>query len=206
MRISTAINAHKALVPLVVAGMMAWYGNGSATAFVYLALHGSYAGLWLVKHHTYRDRRFEEELPWLVALFFVFVPLLAYFVAPWMVIARHLQPPPWLLGFAVFLHSVGMFLHYVSDAQKYYTLKVRPGLIEEGLFSRIRNPNYLGEVFIYSTYALLAMHWLPWLVLAGWWTSFAFNMHRKDRSLARHPGFADYKRRTGWLLPRFRRG
>ena len=54
------------------------------------------------------------------------------------------------MGLALFLYTVGIFLHYVSDAQKYYTLQYRKGLIEEGLFSRTRNPNYLGEILIYT--------------------------------------------------------
>ena len=47
---------------------------------------------------------------------------------------------------------IGVFLHYGSDAQKYFTLKYRKGLITEGFFSRCRNPNYLGEIFNLSRF------------------------------------------------------
>ena len=110
--------------------------------------------------------------------------------------------PPALVGLVIALFVVGVFLHFVGDAQKYFVLRLQPGLIEDGLFARTRNPNYLGEVLIYSAYALMAEHWLPWVVLAGWWTFFARNMWAKDRSLSRHPGWEDYRRRTGLFLPR----
>lgn len=76
-------------------------------------------------------------------------------------------------------------------------------MIEEGLFSRTRKPNYLGETLIYVSYALMALHWLPFLILAGWVFGFFFrNMRKKGKSLSRHPGFEDYRRRTGLLFPR----
>jgi hypothetical protein len=39
----------------------------------------------------------------------------------------------------------GLFLHYVSDAQKVFVLQLRRGLIEGGLFARTRNPDYLAR-------------------------------------------------------------
>jgi Protein of unknown function (DUF1295) len=91
-----------------------------------------------------------------------------------------------------------------GDAQKYYTLRLRPGLIDDGLFARTRNPNYLGEILIYTAFAGLSWHWLPFVVLGAWVFGFFLrNMLAKDKSLARHPGFAAYKARSGLLLPRF---
>ena len=83
-------------------------------------------------------------------------------------------------------------------------MAARPGqLIASGLFARCRNTNYLGEMLIYSAFALLARHPAPWAVNLGMWT-FVFlpNMLRKDKSLARYPGFAEYKKRSGLLLPK----
>jgi hypothetical protein len=60
--------------------------------------------------------------------------------------------------------------------------------------------NYLGEIFVYVSYAIMAMHWIPFVVLGAWvFGFFVRNMLGKDKSLSRHPGFADYKRRTGLL-------
>lgn len=203
MKIITAINAHKALVAPVVLALMWRYGNWSTEAFVYLAIHGTYALCWLVKSATFPDRRFDEEKPLLVGVLFAFVPLASYYAAPYLLISRHVEQPPWIIGLVLFLFASGLFLHYVADAQKHYTLALRPGLIEEGLFARTRNPNYLGEILIYTAFALMAAHWLPFFVLAAWVFGFFLrNMLAKDRSLSRHPGFEDYRGRTGLLLPR----
>jgi len=102
---------------------------------------------------------------------------------------------------APFLVLLGVFLHYVGDAQKFFVLQVRKGLIEDGLFARTRNPNYLGEVLIYGGFVLASWHWEAGVVLAGWFLYFVRNMRRKDESMSRHPEFAAYKQRTGMLLP-----
>jgi protein-S-isoprenylcysteine O-methyltransferase Ste14 len=90
-----------------------------------------------------------------------------------------------------------------ADAQKYFVLRARRGLITDGFFARTRNPNYLGEMMIYASFAIVAGHWLPWLVLAWVWLGvFVPNMLRKDASMSRYPEWSDYKARSGLLLPR----
>jgi steroid 5-alpha reductase family enzyme len=42
-----------------------------------------------------------------------------------------------------------------ADAQKYFTLRLQPGLITHGMFRYIRHPNYLGEMMIYGSFALM---------------------------------------------------
>ena len=42
------------------------------------------------------------------------------------------------------------------DAQKYYVLQIQKGLITNGMFAYVRHPNYLGEMMIYLSFALLA--------------------------------------------------
>ena len=201
--VGAVIDLHKALVIPVVLALMWYYGNGSTDAFVYLGMHGSYSLLWLVKQRTYRDVRFDQRVHPLAGSLFIFLPLAGYYVAPYLLISRHITVPPALVGLSVFVFTFGVFLHYVSDAQKYYTLRLRKGLIREGLFGRMRNPNYLGEILIYLSYAILSMHWLPFVILAGWvFGFFVRNMAAKDRSLSRHPGFEDYRKSSGLLFPK----
>lgn len=204
MKIGTYINAHKLLVIPVVLALMWFYRNWSTAAFVYLSLHGTYSLLWLIKQSLYPDHRFQERQPAAIGILFIFLPLAAYYIAPYLLTSRHMTPPPYLFGIVISLYTLGIFLHFVSDAQKFYTLKLRPGLIEEGLFRRTRNPNYLGEILIYGAYAALSMHWLPFAVLAAWvFGFFVRNMLQKDRSMSRYPQFAQYKKRTGLLLPKW---
>jgi protein-S-isoprenylcysteine O-methyltransferase Ste14 len=203
MKTGTYINIHKSLVIPVVAGLMWHYWNWSTAAFVYLGMHGTYSLLWLIKQAAYPDRRFDEPLPVWIGAIFVFLPLAGYYLAPYLLISRHVVLPPFLFAVVLFLYTLGIFLHYVSDAQKYYTLKLHKGLITEGLFARTRNPNYLGEILVYLAFALMSLHWLPLVVLAAWVVGFFLrNMLRKDQSLSRYPGFQEYRRRSGLLFPR----
>ena len=113
------------------------------------------------------------------------------------------EPALPLVATAIALNILGVFLHYGSDAQKYYTLKYRSGLITEGFFARCRNPNYLGEILIYLAFAMLAMHWLPFVILGGLIAGvFIPNMLKKDQSLSRYPEFNVYKGNSGLLFPK----
>ena len=108
-----------------------------------------------------------------------------------------------IIASSIFLYAFGVFLHFTSDMQKFTQLKSKPGqLIDDGLFRRCRNINYFGELLIYSSFALLAMHWIPWVVLLLFiilvW---APNMLRKDKSLAKYDNFEDYKKGSKLFIP-----
>jgi protein-S-isoprenylcysteine O-methyltransferase Ste14 len=204
MKTSVFINTHKILVTPVVLGMMWYFDNWSVETFVYLAMHGTYTVLWLIKHMLFGDKRFEEKQPLWIGILFIFLPLAGYYAAPFLLTSRHITLPPYMFALILFLYIMGIFLHFVSDAQKYYTLQLRKGLITEGLFSRTRNPNYLGELLIYTAYAMMSMHWLPYIVLGGWVVGFFLrNMLSKDKSLSRYAEFGNYKHKSGLLLPKF---
>lgn len=202
MKQAHAIDAHKAMTAPVMLALMAFYNSWGLGAWVYLALHGSYGLMWLMKSHTYPDPNWEQRVPvWKGIL--MWVVLLAYWVPGWLVISRHVVPPAWLVAAAVVAMCFGTLLHFGSDAQKYFVLRARRGLITDGFFARTRNPNYLGEMMIYASFAALAMHWLPWAILAVFWLGvFLPNMRKKDRSMSRYAEWAWYTARTGMLIPK----
>lgn len=202
MKIKHIINLHKGLTPLVLLGLMLAYQNFSLGSWVYLSLHATYGLMWLLKDRIYPDKQWEQEIS--IGTGIVSFGLIGlYWVAPFILISSGSVPPLPLVAAAISLNILGVFLHYASDAQKYYTLKYRPGLITEGFFARCRNTNYLGEIFIYTAFAMLAQHWLPFLILAGFSAGvFLPNMRKKDQSLSRYPEFEDYQARSGLLLPR----
>lgn len=206
MKIKHSINLHKATTLLVVLALMAGYQNFTLGAWVYLVLHGGYGLIWLLKDRIYPDRQWEQEIsPVQGAITFGLLGL--YWVAPWILISSGTVPSIALVAAAIALNLFGIFLHFGSDAQKYFTLKYRSGLITEGFFARCRNPNYLGEVLIYFSFALLAQHWLPFLILTGVVVGiFIPNMRKKDESLSRYPEFAAYKANSGLLLPKLFKG
>ncbi|MGP1383028.1 MAG: methyltransferase family protein [Thainema sp.] len=202
MKVKHSINLSKGLTAPFVLGLMMIYQNFSVAAWVYLALHGTYGMLWLLKDRLYPDKQWEQEISLPMGLI-TFAVVNLYWVAPFILISTGAQPPLPLIAAAIATNILGVFLHYGSDAQKYYTLKYKSGLITEGFFARCRNPNYLGEIFIYLGFAMLTMHWLPFVILGGFVAGvFVPNMRKKDQSLSRYPEFEAYKARSGLIIPK----
>lgn len=202
MQLRHVINLHKGATPAVVAALMWIYGNGSVAAWVYLALHGTYGLLWLLKDRIYPDRQWQQPIDWGMAIAGWMV-LGLYWLAPFLLISSAVEVPAPIVAAAIALNILGVFLHYVSDAQKYFTLRYHQGLIDEGFFARSRNTNYLGELLIYGSFALLSLHWQPFLVLAGFFIAvFLPNMRRKDESLSRYDNFETYRKRSALLFPK----
>jgi len=202
MRKRHLIDPLKGITVLVVLLLISLYDQwDNPTAWVYLGLHGTYGLLWVFKSRLYPDKQWEEPCSPGFALVIV-GGLALYWIAPWLLAARGVQAPPWYLGLCAAIYAFGLFFHFASDMQKYTALKLQPGLITDGFFALSRNPNYFGELLIYLSFALLAMHWAPLVVLAlfvlAYWLP---NMRRKDRSLSRYPGFAAYRKRTRLFIP-----
>jgi len=199
------IDAHKGVTGLVVLAMMAWFGRfESVTAWIYLALHGTYGLLWVWKSRVFPDSQWEQRAPLWYGLV-IWGGLSTYWVAPWLLMTSSpsaAEAPPWLLGLAVMVFGVGVFLHFTSDMQKHMHLQHRRGLLlDDGLWARSRNPNYLGELFIYGSFVMVAHHLVPAVILALWLVAvWVPNMRKKDRSLARYPAFAAWHARSGWML------
>lgn len=202
MKVKYFINLHKGATCLFVLALMLIYQNFTLGPWVYLALHGTYGILWLLKDRLYPDKQWEQEVPLPLGLMgFGIVSL--YWVAPFILVSSRAEPPLPLVAAAIAINILGVFLHYASDAQKYYTLKYKSGLITEGFFARCRNTNYLGEILVYLPFAMLAMHWLPFVILGGFVAGlFVPNMLKKDKSLSRYPEFDAYKATSGLLIPK----
>jgi protein-S-isoprenylcysteine O-methyltransferase Ste14 len=106
------------------------------------------------------------------------------------------------MAFCIALFTVGLMTMVAADCQKQFTLKYRRGLITEGMFRYVRHPNYLGEMMLYASYALMVQHWIPWVILVYWWTTlFLVNILMIESSISRYPEWETYKARTGMLVP-----
>ena len=80
-----------------------------------------------------------------------------------------------------------MFFHFGSDCQKYYVLKykVPRSLITDGFFAYTRNPNYFGEILIYTGYAVWSRSLMVFgIFLVQWAMVFLPNMLDKDKSMS----------------------
>lgn len=202
MKLKYAVNLHKGLTGAVVVALMFYYDNFSLGPLVYLALHGTYGLMWLLKDRLFPYKQWEGIVSPGYGVF-AFGALLLYWIAPFILISRSIEPTPAVMAFSVALTVFGTMLHFGSDAQKYFTLKYKSGLITEGFFKRCRNTNYLGEFLIYTGFALLTMNWISFIGIGAFMVgAFIPNMIRKDKSLSRYPQFVNYKKTSGFFFPR----
>jgi len=178
----------------------------STAAWLYLALHGCYGLVWLMKDLMFPDANWQGRATWASSVFGV-IGLGAYWLAGWLLISGRssmdypLPDAPWFF-LCVSLCLLGAVIMMAADVQKYCTLKYKRGLITDGMFKYVRHPNYLGEMMIYGSFALLAWHWIPVIVLGYFWCiMFSTNMAMKEASMSRHPEWQAYKKRSWWLIP-----
>ena len=189
-------------------GFLIWYyQNTSTAAWIYLALHGGYGLVWLIKDLTFPDPNWQIKITIGAGINAFAAVLGLYWVFGWLLISRSSQPVyplPEAVWFAlcISLCLLGSVIMIAADAQKFYTLRLQRGLITDGMHRWVRHPNYLGEMMIYGSFAMLVWHWFPVLVLAWVWLGlFVVNMVMKEASMSRYPDWAAYKKRSWWLVP-----
>ena len=203
------IDIHKGITPLFILFLITYYNSWSnPVAMIYLVLHGVYGILWISKSYIFPDKQWEQSTGVAYGLF-IWMGLSLYWISPF-IITSGIRILPFNIkqsfiyfSICIAIYIIGVFLHFVSDMQKYVHLKLNPGnLIDNGMFARIRNTNYLGEFCIYLGFSLLALDWTPIIVI------FLFmiliwipNMNNKDKSLSRYSEFEDYKKRTSKIFP-----
>ena len=208
LKFAWVINFQKTGTFFYILLLMNYYQNFSVDACVYLALHGMYGFCWMLKHFAFPDRSWEKKVTIGGGLMAFVLVLGLYWVFPYLLISGILGPDQKLasltvLTAAISLHTLGVVIMMAADCQKYFTLKYHQGLIREGLFKYIRHPNYLGEIMLYASYAMIVQHWIPWAILAWVWIGvFLVNILQKEASMSRYPEWADYKKQSGMLIPK----
>lgn len=92
--------------------------------------------------------------------------------------------------------------HSTSQEERY--LSFYKGLISDGFFKYSRNPNYLGETMIYSSFVLCSGHSLGFLIFYGLGGFlFTLNMYIKEEmSYKKKEGWEEYKKQSYILLPK----
>lgn len=177
-------------------------------AWIYLALHGTYGYMWILKSKIFPDRQWESKTSIRYGLF-IWLGLSLYWISPYIIISGNSILPfsipmyPIYIFFCVTIYIFGVFLHFTSDMQKYIQLKYSPSnLIDNGMFKSLRNTNYLGELLIYLGFSLLALDWTPIIALMIFiifiWIP---NMYKKDTSLSKYSKFKKYKSKTKRFIP-----
>ena len=204
------IDSHKGVTPFFIIGLIGYYNQwDNFIAFIYLALHGTYGLLWVTKSYIFPDKQWEQNTSISYGIL-IWLGLSLYWISPYIITSNDAIFPlfketPGNIYYAscIVVYIIGIFLHFTSDMQKYISLELKKGhLIDNYMFSKIRNTNYLGEFFIYVGFTLLASDWAPLIAL------FIFiifiwipNMIKKDKSLSKYQEFENYKKRTNRLFP-----
>ena len=200
------IDFHKGATFLYILALIYFFNNDSNSdninIFIYLALHGTYGILWILKSNIFPDKQWESKCSIWYGLL-IWFGLSLYWIAPYIIMNHNIQSPNWYIAMCISMYVLGIFLHFTSDMQKFIQLYHTPNnLITDVMFSKIRNINYLGELFIYLGFSLLAMHWLPivsllFFVIIIWIP----NMIKKDKSLSKYENFGEYKKNTNIFFP-----
>lgn len=207
IKIAWVINTEKYGAILSFAFFMWYYQNTSPAAWTYLALETGYSLIWIIKHYAFPDRSWETRITYAGAIWTFFSALIWYWVMGWVLAsglskgAYPIDEKAWLC-LCVAVCIIGCVIMTSADAQKYFTLRLRSGLISDGMFKYIRHPNYLGEMIIYTSFAMVIWHWIPVAILACIWIGlFAPNMIFKEARMSRHAEWSAYKKKTWWLVP-----
>lgn len=203
------IDFHKGITFIYILSLINYYtAYANVTIWIYLGLHGTYGVLWVLKSNIFPDKSWEQKTG-IVYGFTILMGLSLYWISPWIIVSGYfnngemVEVPYYLFSIVIFLFGMGVFLHFSSDMQKHIYMKISPGkLIQSEMFNKSRNINYFGELLIYTSFALLSMHWIPIIVLLLFiviiWTP---NMLKKDKSLSRYEDFEDYKKRSRLFWP-----
>lgn len=203
IKFAHVINFQKCTTLFVCIAMMVKSKNFSTTATTYTALHGSYGLCWFMKHLVFPDPRWESKMTIGSAISSFLLVLGPYWMIAYNAIMCGAERTNAELCAATIVYAVGLALLIGADSQKYFVLRERKGLITNGFFARTRNPNYLGEVMIYGSFAYVSAHGSSWAVVGGVWT-FLFLpwMLNKDQRMSRHSGWKAYVSQSGLFFPR----
>ncbi len=203
------IDFHKGINSIFILLLMYYFDSwNNIVAWIYLALHGTYGYMWILKSKIFPDRQWESKTSIRYGLF-IWLGLSLYWISPYIIISGNSILPfsipmyPIYIFFCVTIYIFGVFLHFTSDMQKYIQLKYSPSnLIDNGMFKSLRNTNYLGELLIYLGFSLLALDWTPIIALMIFiifiWIP---NMYKKDTSLSKYSKFKKYKSKTKRFIP-----
>mmetsp|Transcript_19677 Transcript_19677/g.14127 ORF Transcript_19677/g.14127 Transcript_19677/m.14127 type:complete len:184 (-) Transcript_19677:199-750(-) len=183
-------------MPILLICGMAYFDNWTVGPWIYFCMHGTYGALWVIKDKIFPDRHLEGHATLLSWLFPFPIALIPYTWFGYLMVSGQASQYPSIERVAVclLLYIFGELAMMVTHAQMYYTLRLKRGLITDGMMKYTRNPNYCGEVMIYSSFAILINRWEPWFVLSYMFGFiFIYRMMLKDYSLSKKLGWEQYR-------------
>ena len=175
--------------------------------YIYHYYH-SYGILWLIKHYSFRDKTWDADVKdfkeFMIYFFVLFVLYDTILPLSCMKNTKY-EAPNWLIFLSIFLFVIGTNIMIASDSQKHFMLKYNKGnLIDNGMWLYLRQPNYIGEMLLYISLALLTRSFLALIVII-WQLKLIFipNIKRIEKRLSRYPQWKQYKAKTFSIVDYF---
>lgn len=198
------VNLQKGFTGLVVVFSMFYFNNFNPGLYLYLSLHGTYGLVWLLKDSAFPDSSFNGSVTALSSI--LITSMLLLYWLPIIILASgqgNQFPSPMLILQCVSLNTLGSVIMMASDAQKYFTLQNKPGLITTAMFKYTRSPNFLGEFMIYFSFAHCVGTFETYALIFGVFSTVVFTSTlRKEISNKKKKGWKAYEDRTFMVLPK----
>jgi protein-S-isoprenylcysteine O-methyltransferase Ste14 len=201
----TAINVAKVITIFCLITLTLIYGVHDQRQIIYLCLHISYCGWWLLEQWLFPQRRqqlFTEKIglaTFLVVLLFVgvFYALPGYFA--------FINPTPIAYTsvlIALPLYIFGSLINTAADVQKMTAKSLGAGLVSDGIWSSVRHVNYLGDLMRYTSFSVVSGSVWSFLVPGATLLLYLQRIAQKEQSMsAKYSEFAAYQQRSTRLLP-----
>lgn len=198
------VNFQKGFTGFVVYALMVYYNNYNPGCWLYLSLHGSYGFVWLLKDAAFPDKNFDKPIN-LFSFLSTALLLIVYWVPIHFITSgTGVQfPSGQRVLVCVGLNILGTGVMMAADAQKYFTLKYKQGLICDGMFKYSRSPNFLGEFMIYMSFAVCVGIIETYLIIFGVFAIVVFSfIVLKEKSNKKKKGWASYVDHSFVLFPK----
>ena len=171
---------------------------------LYGIMHGSYGLIWFMKDLYFPDK-FGQTRSTITCFIACWLLILGPYMLPaWLIASRNTEEitdKKWLYSWLL-VYIIGVMIAMTSDCQKntaikfynqYNVTKGKPFLITDGLFKYTRNPNFLGEMMLYLSFAAICNHYIAYaIVIYSWVTIMAARIFQKEMSLMTKPGWNQY--------------
>ena len=199
------VNLQKSATLFTMYLLMIYFNNYSKGAYIYLSLHGTYGLIWLLKDMTFPDKSMHVKTCLLPAGALISLLLLYWGIGFEMMYGLGIQNPSNGRIFSCFfIFSFGLIFMLCTDLQKYIILQNKKGLISNYFLAWNRNTNYLGEIMIYFSFALIVGRLECYLLLIFvWMTFFLGRIYIKEKSLQKKEGYNEYKKNSYIILFKF---
>ena len=204
LKLAFFANLHKCTMLLYILGLMFYFNNFSLGCCVYAALHGSYGFLWNIKTIAFPDKTHQVRMS-IGSLIPMLTVLIGYWYIPYMMVSGQSEQNPSneRILWSALVYIMGAAIMMISDAQKYFCLRLKKGLIDYGMFAHTRNPNYVGEMMLYGSFAMISNRYIPWMILLSVWTCvFSIMITVKEISFRKKEGWEQYSKASYILLPK----